>query len=402
LKVEEIEPSLWTERLGSAWDSLLKEVADSTIFLSFPWIVAWWRHFSDSRQPRMLAVWDDAGSLGALAPLYTMPMRLAGAPGPTVLALMGDEGVGSEYLGILVRRGGGEEECLAAVAKHLQKSWSLVDFRGLREESPSTPAILRVFAPPSSRRVHRERHPCSRIELPGDYEAYLASLPQKFRSTVRYRTNKLVKHFTVRMFRTQSEVEVTPHLERFFAMHQDRWTAEGHPGSFYGDAKRAFYEEVSREFLRRGWLRFYHLEVDGIVRASQFGFVFNGILHSLQEAFDHDFRPPGVGGVGVVLRGMAIRDCIGEGIRAYDFLGGIEDFKTRWGTRTHYVQRVRIGAPGLAGALAFAATAGVREFKDWGKEHSPAWLVQGRDRLRSWRRVRRARQVAAPERGAEG
>ena len=158
---------------------------------------------------------------------------------------------------------------------------------------------------------------------------------------MRYRTNKLVKNFTVRMFRTEREDEVTPHLERFFAMHQDRWTAEGHPGSFYSDAKRAFYVEVSREFLRRGWLRFYHLEVDGTIRASQFGFAFNGILHSLQEAFDRDFHPPGVGGVGVVLRGMAIKACIDEGIQVR-FPGRVKDFK-RWGPK-RTTQRVRASA----------------------------------------------------------
>lgn len=401
MKAEEIAPSVWPERLGAAWESLLTDTADTSVFLSLPWIAAWWRHFGEASIPRLIAVWDGGGSLCGLMPLYTRPMRSAGLSGPTVLALMGDQGVGSEYLGILLRRGC-EEKALAAAAERLRVGWSLADFRGLREEAPSTEAILRILNPSSAGRVHRERHPCSRIELPGDYESYLGSLPQKFRSTVRYRTNKLVKNFTVRVFRTERDDEVTPHLERFFAMHQNRWTAEGHPGSFYGDAKRAFYVEVSREFLRRGWLRFYHLEVDGIIRASQFGFAFNRVLHSLQEAFDHNFHPPGVGGVGVVLRGMAIRDCIGEGICGYDFLGGIEDFKTRWGAQTHYVQRVRIGAPGLSGALAFAATAGVRRLKDWGREHSPAWVAQGRERLRSWRRVRRSRRLAGGERGAQG
>ena len=401
MKSEEIAPSFWSVRLGAAWDSLHAETADSSIFLGLPWVTAWWRHFGGSLKARMLAVWDESGSLCALAPLYSRSLRLPGLPGPAVVGIMGDEGVGSEYLGVLLRSGR-EEEALTVVAGHLRRGWSLLDFRGLRDDTPSTRAVLRSLIALSPGRVHRESHPCSMIELPGEYEAYLGSLPQKFRSTVRYRTNKLVKNFSVRVFRTERNDDVTPHLERFFAMHQDRWTAEGHPGSFYSDAKRAFYEEVSREFLRRGWLRFYHLEVDGVIRASQFGFAFNGVLHSLQEAFDHDFHPPGVGGVGVVLRGMAIQQCIGEGMRGYDFLGGIEDFKTRWGTRTHYVQRVRIGAPGLSGALAFAATAGVRQLKDWGREHSPAWLVQGRERLRSWRRVRHARQVAGPERGARG
>ena len=398
MRVEEIEPSLWKEKLAADWDRLLEQSADATVFLSFPWVDAWWRHFGAGRRPCLQAAWDQGGVLCGLAPLYSQPLRLWGIPGPRVLGILGDEGVGSEYLGILLKRGN-EEAVILAMGDCLKEGWSVADLQGLREDNSAGRALLTALSAPAPRRIHVERHPCSKIELPGDYETYLASLPQKFRTTVRYRTNKLTKNFAVRLLRTEREEETGPHLDRLFAMHQDRWVAEGHPGSFTSDRKRAFYADVSREFLRRGWLRFYHLEVDGVIRASQFGFVYRGVLHSLQEAFDHEFHPPGVGGVGVVLRGTVLRECIAEGLREYDFLGGVEDFKTRWGTQTHYVSRVRIGAPGVSGAMAFAATAGVRRLKDWARERSPGWVVQGRERFRSWRRTRRARQVAQ---GTEG
>lgn len=394
MKVEEIEPSLWQGSLAASWESLLEESSQPTIFLSLPWISSWWRHFGRQAAPRLLAVWGDDGTLWGLAPLYERILLPAPMPARSVLGFLGDEGVGSEYLGFLLHRDH-QAPSLQAIARHLEDRWSLLDLKGLREESTSTAEIRKTFAQRCPARVHTERHPCSMIPLAGDYEAYLASLPQKFRSTLRYRTNKLIKNFKVRMIRTSTEAELAPHLERLFSMHQARWRSEGHPGSFYSPDKRLFYEEVSRDFLQRGWLRFYQLEVDGTIRASQFGFTYGGILHSLQEAFDHDFHPPGVGGVGVVLRGMAIQDCIGEGTHGYDFLGGIEEFKTRWGTRTHYVNRIRIGAAGLSGALAYAATAGVRRLKDWGRERAPDWLLEGRTRLQAWRRARKVPPTAA-------
>jgi len=223
----------------------------------------------------------------------------------------------------------------------------------------------------------------------------LASLPSKFRTTVRYRTNKLMKTFAVRLVRTSRREELETHLARLFEMHQGRWESEGHPGSFYHPRKRAFYKDVSDGFLRRGWLRFYHLEVDGVIRAAQFGFAFRGVLHSLQEAFDCRFRPQGVGGVGVVLRGMAIRESIAEGLESYDFRGGVEEFKTRWGTTSHYVQRARIGAPGLTGGLAYLGTAKLRDSKLWIREHLPKRLVEARDRWRVRRQSRKSRDLAA-------
>ena len=401
VRVEEVPPESWRARLAADWDRLLEDSADATIFQSLPWVEAWWRHFGQGRRARILTVRGEDGVLCCLAPLYERSLRLLNSAGPRILGLMGDAGVGSEYLGVLVRQGE-RDAALRALGDALRGGWAVADLCGLREDSEVAQALPGVFSPPGRGRLHVERHPCSAVPLPSDYGAYLAALPQKFRSTVRYRTNKLTKNFAVRLLRTGREAEIRTHLDRFFEMHQARWEAEGHSGSFHGRSKRAFYEDVSSEFLRRGWLRFFHLEVDGTIRASQFGFAFRGVLHSLQEAFDHEFRPPGVSGMGVVLRGMVFRECIAEGIRAYDFLGGDDEFKTRWGTRTHYVRRVRIGAPGLQGAVAFGLTTGARRLKDRLREFSPGWVLECRERLRVWMRSRRARQASQHAGRAEG
>jgi CelD/BcsL family acetyltransferase involved in cellulose biosynthesis len=160
---------------------------------------------------------------------------------------------------------------------------------------------------------------------------------------------------------TADENALDAHLARLFAMHQDRWTAAGRPGVFSDPRMRAFYRDAARRLLAAGRLRFWQLEIDGEIRASQFGFVYGGVLISLQEAYDTTYRAPGVGGLGVVLRGHALRAAIEEGLVGYDFLGGVEDFKTRWGTETHYVRSVEIGHAGRRGHVGWLATAGVRD-----------------------------------------
>lgn len=371
------------------------------MFLSPEWQIAWQRHFGGPHEAFAVAGRDESGRLIGLAALYGRRLGPAALRGPRVLSFVGDEGVGSEYLGFLSRPAA-EQEFALALAGEVKGDWALADFRSLREDLPRTGLLLDAFASRAPGRIHRERSACSSIPLPGDYEAYLASLATKFRTTVRYRTNKLVKNFRVRLVRTDRQEELKAHLVRFFEMHQGRWDAEGHPGSFYHPRKRAFYQEISAAFLSRGWLRFYHLEVDGVIRAAQFGFAHGGVLHSLQEAFDYHFRPAGVGGIGVVLRGMAIRESIAEGLGTYDFLEGEEDFKTRWGTVPHHVLRARIGAPGPAGALAHACSAHLRDAKVWMRAHLPKRLVEARDRWRVLRQTRRARRVAAGSQGLAG
>jgi CelD/BcsL family acetyltransferase involved in cellulose biosynthesis len=306
---------------------------------------------------------------------------------------MGDDGVGSEYLGLLVLPGY-EEEFLLAISEWLRGKWAIADLHGLREGGSLSSKIATVLGASAPERVHHERRSGCLILLPGNYEIYLRSLSQNFRAAIRKRTNKVVKNFRVNLLRTTREEEIKPHLERFFAMHQARWLAKGSPGSFYSPPKCAFYRDISVGLLQCGWLRFYHLEVDGVIRASQFGFAFGGVLHSLQDAFDHEFHPSGVGAFGVVLRAMAIKESIAEGLNGYDFLAGTEEFKTRWKTIKRNVQRVRIGAPGIKGATAFSLAAGVLKAKDWARERVPNWLMNARRQVRTWSRSRHVRDVA--------
>jgi CelD/BcsL family acetyltransferase involved in cellulose biosynthesis len=398
VKLETIAPSEWSARL-QAWSGLLEQASEPSVFLSPEWIRAWWRAYGGGHDAMLWAAHDEQGGLVGLAPLYVRRVRLAGLVDARVIGVMGDEGVGSEYLGLLVRPGR-EAEFLSALAEVLAGDWAVLDFRGLPDGGALARLIPEILGARALERIHCERHPCAQILLPDDYEAYLRSLKPKFRSTLRYRTNKLLKNNAVRLLRTSREEELGTHLARFFAMHQERWVARAHPGSFHDPRMRAFYRDMAAAFLRRGWLRFDHLEVDGVIRASQFGFAYGGVLHSLQEAFDLSFHPPGVGGLGVILRGMVIRESITEGLKTYDFLGGVQEFKARWETTTQYVQRVRIGAAGHAGFLAFALTAGWDMTKDWGRAHVPGWLLRA---WHCWESRRRASQVrqAPTELGSE-
>lgn len=389
-----IPPSEWSLRLVPAWNDLLAEASEPSIFLCPEWISAWWGAYGGDLDAKLFAAFDEAGRLVGLAPLYLRRLRLAGLQNVRVLGVMGDGDIGSEYQGLLALPGK-EGALLSALAEALDGGWALCDFGGLWEGGPLAEMIPEILGARAPKRVHRERHPCARILLPRDYETYMRSLKPKFRSTLRYRTNKLLKNYTVRLISTTREEDLSLHRDRFIALHQERWGIRGEAGSFRDPRMRAFYGDVATAFLRRGWLRFYHLEVDGVIRASQFGLACGGVLYSLQEAFCPSFRPAGVGGLGVILRGMAIRESIAEGLRAYDFLGGTQEFKTRWGTTTGYVQRVRIGAASPAGLLAFGVTAGLDMAKEWGRRNLPSALLEIR---RFWRRRqegRRGRQGGA-------
>src|SRR5262249_45192863 len=151
--------------------------------------------------------------------------RVAGLPGPRVISSMGDRSVGSEYLGFLMRAGE-EEAFLSALAESLKGKWALLDLHGVREGGRAA-ALLPTLLGPTPLRVHRERHPCSAIDLSTDYETYLSTLPPRFKVQLRSGTRKLQERFQVRLVRTTKSDELPGHLERLFALHEARWAALG-------------------------------------------------------------------------------------------------------------------------------------------------------------------------------
>jgi CelD/BcsL family acetyltransferase involved in cellulose biosynthesis len=377
LAVESVAPEAW-ERIGD-WDEVVAESAAPSIFLTRDWISAWWDSFGAGLDPCLLRVAAADGRTLGIAPIYLERLRVPA----TRLGLLGDRVVGSEYLGLAARRGS-EAEVARAAAEWLDAErppWHLAELNGLREADPAA-RELELALGARGARADEEEHPCSAIALPRDFEEYLARVSSKFRRRYRQRTNKLLRSCEVRFLRAESDADLSAQLAVLFRLHQARWIEAGRPGAFADRRTRSFYLDVSRRLLRSGGLRFWHLEADGAIRASQFGFAYNGVLHSLQEAYDSEFSPPGVGGLGVVLRGHVLRTAIEEGLRSYDFLGGVEDHKLRWGASVHYVRRVRFARPGATGRGAWLATVGAKSARESVKSALPEPVL---DALRAGR-----------------
>jgi CelD/BcsL family acetyltransferase involved in cellulose biosynthesis len=380
LTVDRVSPEAWDQIAD--WDQAVAASARPSVFLTRDWVVAWWRSFGSGLEPLLLRVSDENGTTVGLAPFY-LERAAKLIPGfIRRLGLLGDKQVGSEYLG-LVAHAGHESAIARAVVGYLGAvgiRWDIAELHGLREQDAAADALERELG---ARAVSltQDRHPCSEIILPDRYETYLASLGSKFRQNYRNRANKQQRSCDVRFCMTKSESDLPEHLRRLWDMHQERWTAAGHPGSFADPRMCAFYLDVSRRLLRAGRLRYWHLEVDGVIRACQFGFVYDGVLHSLQEAYDAGFKAPGLGGFGVVLRAHAIRCAIEEGLRSYDFLGGVSGFKTRWGTTTHWIRKTRLGSPGGRARLTWLAVVGTEHAADFARAALPATIKRAAKRI---------------------
>ena len=150
-----------------------------------------------------------------------------------------------------------------------------------------------------------------------------------------------------------------------FDLHSRRWQAEGKSGVFSDPRKRKFYRELSALLLDRGWLRFSWLEWNGRVLACQYGFTYNGVYFQLQEGYEPASEH---WNVGAGLRAWSIREFLTQGIREYDFMGGVGRHKTDWGAAVIQSKRLLLARKSHKNLLFLRC---------------PEWDAKGREVLRA-------------------
>jgi CelD/BcsL family acetyltransferase involved in cellulose biosynthesis len=336
------------EALRAEWDALLGEYAYSTPFSTWEWLSSWWRAYAGNDRLLVLALRNASSALTGLAPLALSARRACGVTLKS-LRLLGDGSHDSDNLDLPVRAGS-EAEFSRALLDWLEshaREWDVCRLRTLAAHSPMGRRLLDDLKA-RGWTTYASSEPQSVVELPGSWEAYLKTLSSKERGKIGLRTRRLGKKYRVEIRRCLEESELESALEALFELHTRHWRLRGSPGSFQWPARRQFYRELAPLLLSRRWLEFWLLELDGKVAAAQFALRQGDAAYSLQEGFDPAHSSDSVG---YVLRGHVLRDLIGRGVRRYDFLGGVDGSKLRWGARVGSYLGVEFARPRTAASL---------------------------------------------------
>jgi len=361
----------WQEldALREPWEALLGDSDGPTIFSTPEWLGAWWRAFASDKQIASLAFANSGGELAGLAPLYRD--RLAGPLGYPLrrIRFVGDGSLDSDNLDLVIARGN-EQRCVHALFDWLQadSGWDVCELNTLPLDSASLPEIQRQLKD-RQWTLRQSETPRSTITLPETWEKYLASISKKEKTKINYYTNRLKRRFEVGFSRCADPAELPASLESLFELHQKRWVLRGEPGSFASAERRKFYYEMAAAFLERKWLEFWLLKLDGKTVAAQYGFRYRDAVYSLQEGFDPALSPDRVG---YLLRAHALKTLIGEGVRQYDFLGGEDPSKDRWGAQLLRYVNLQFARPHSLGSGYIKLDAAALDSKNWAKANLPA------------------------------
>ncbi|MGO8670831.1 MAG: GNAT family N-acetyltransferase [Capsulimonadaceae bacterium] len=304
--------------LATEWRDLADACLYSTIFQTYEWNIAWWRHFGGGwKRLHVVVVRNDRNRLVGLAPLMTTPWYI---PGMRRLAFVGTGG--SDYLDFLAAPGL-EEMVVDQVFTELGRGqdWQVADLQQLREGG-----LLRRFPPSGMYSYEALQEPCPMLPLTGAWEAVLAGLGKKSRYNIGYYGRTIEKLYEVE-FGLAGEPQLADEMGNLFRLHQRRWNKRWLPGVFGTARVQRFHRDVASSLLSRGWLRLFTLRLDGNTEACLYCYSFKDRFCYYQGGFEPEFARLSPG---TVLTARAIRTAIDEGKQVFDFLRGDEPYKSKW------------------------------------------------------------------------
>lgn len=360
--------------------------------MTWEWLTCWWDAFSSSQDLFVIVCFDCEKSPVAIVPLYRVRLRMGPGVKLRVLRFVGDGTFDSDNLDLIIRQGY-ELEAVKVLLDWLsarRSEWDLLQLNAI----PSNSIAARMLGEELAERrwdVLRREGPHAVIPLPNTWKSYLDSLSKKMRSSLLYEIRRLESQYRVCPRRCQTELDLAPSLERLFDLHTQRWSDRGQGGSFSVPGRRRFYTLLAKEFLTQGWLNFWLLDLNDRTVAAEFGFRYGDTHVFLQGGFDTGFTSQSVGNA---LRVLILRELIQEGARFYDFLGGGDDYKLRWGAQLQSYLYLTCAPRWTRGGLHLRLTRAAGKGKEWVRTRTPAsaW-----DLLRRTYRRFRPYQAAAAE-----
>jgi peptidoglycan/xylan/chitin deacetylase (PgdA/CDA1 family)/CelD/BcsL family acetyltransferase involved in cellulose biosynthesis len=367
MRIERISTAPVFLAMQREWNSVLEQSAADTVFLTWEWMASWWAAYGEGKKLLILVARDPNGMCLGIAPLCVE----SGTTSRTV-KFLGDGTFDSDYLDFIAVRGH-EGEVVTAFLDHLKtisREWDILRISEIPEYSPSLEPLLSLKQH-SGWFLNSEQVVCGIRKLPDAWDAFLATLRPRFRTTVRACLRNVEQwdgSFEVLSY----EEQIPSWLHDLFALHSGRWAFRQQSGVFKNNEKRDFYHKLTQAVFRRGWLYMTRLRVNGVVLASQFGFVHRGVYFLLQEGFDVQCNHVSPG---ICLRAATIRSLIERRIHTYDFLGGIGRHKTDWGAQEKTSWRLTLAPKSVSGYVRVELPIVVQHAKDKVKHALPSRLL---------------------------
>jgi len=327
--------------LESQWNMLLKESSTNVPFLRFDYLHTWWQTRGGGEWPGeaqiVIVTACEGERLVGIAPLFYTPDW----EGKPALLLLGSIEI-SDYLDLIARPEDlprFTEALLAYLQAENGKSlpeWSRLDFYNVLENSPSLDALQIIAQRLGWSYGCVPFRPSLSIQLPGDWETYLAGIDKKQRHEIRRKMRRAANAgVPVRWYIAQDPEKIEEEIDAFLSLMAN----DPEKDRFLTPPMRENFRNTMRAAFDQGYLSLAFLEIDSKKAAAYLNFDYLNTLWVYNSGMDNrfvEFSP------GWVLLGELLKWANETGRTCFDFMRGDEDYKIRFGAKQRNVVRVTL------------------------------------------------------------
>lgn len=314
------------------WNELLSESHLATPFLTHEWLSAWWANFGTDKSVTII-IGREKGRLVFAIPLIDRVTAVGPARIRLLSSLTNSHSFRFHYLMPL-----GASPVLTeflAFLKQRAETWHYLLLSYVPLDEPGTRLLLEAARHAGLRAFEKKTFDSAYLPVSDTWEQHAAGLKRSITKTMRRQRKRLQEMGEVRL-ETLTEVrEVEQALDEALAIENRSWKAE-HGTTIASKAElTSFYHDVAVAAAKRGWMRLRFLNVGGRRVAFEYALEYAGRLSSIKIGYDADeYR---VYSVGRVLVQASIQRCFEEGLREYDFIGGLSQAQADWQPQTRRI-----------------------------------------------------------------
>lgn len=311
--------------LNSYWTDSKQKLNWSSVFILPAWLKAWWQVFGSESEMFLRAV-RHGGEIIGIAPLRIQN---------DTAYFIGDTDV-CDYLDFIIVPGR-EEEFLNALLNDLKAhDIRRLDLKHLRSDAPILTSLGKIARSLGHDIIRTQEDITMEMDLPHDWDEYLAVLSTKQRHEIRRKLRRLVEAGDIDFRFIDGDTVISETMSYFFKMfaesRQDKL-------EFLTERMESFFSVLAKAMAEVGLLKLGVLELDTQPVAEIMCFDFDNCRYLYNSGYDPEYDYLSVGLLSKIL---AIKDSIEEGRERFDFLKGAETYKYRLGGQEIPLYRCQI------------------------------------------------------------
>lgn len=310
-------------KLQEDWNNILKKSYANFPFLTFEWLLNWWKYFGGKKQLFIMTAHENDNK----PPHAIAPFMLVEFAGFKIIQFIGTER--SDYLDFIIEDR--IEDTIKAFFTFLNENKEKWDVIFLSDILPIGDNIERFCS--TAKTVNWGI--CSRLyyhspflPINSDWPQFLSSKSSNFRYSLRRKENYLKKQgMSLKILKLNSEGLGHQVFKDMVEIEKNSWKVESGTPNMQEKTAQNFFLDYLQEFAENGWMNLWLAYMDEKPMAYLINFdygrkiwFYNAAYHKQSEKY----------GIGSILMHHAVKDAFLSEKTEYDFMRGVEEYKKHW------------------------------------------------------------------------